>query len=295
MTGRRSVGIALVLAAVAVATVLPGLGGRRIDGTPIPAALAASPRIGECLLMPGQTGTGSGDASFGPCDGTTLGEVVAVHHRAIGSPAPPPEISCRASAVRYAGLLDLGTGYAPAGSPPTSAAGSPSAEPPAWTYPFRVDTRWIPQAPTLPATTSAWYACLASPPTTWQQGTLAGAFTGGRLPGAYGRCWVTTDPRPGNAMVACRWPHSAELIGIAAVDGDVAPAALQQSCRQLAAALLGRADPTVDGAVSAEVGPGDPIDPMASGAAFCYLRTADDRLIDGSLVGLKSASLSYQR
>jgi hypothetical protein len=263
----------------------------------MPGALAHSPRVGQCLLMPGQIGTGSGDTSFGPCAGTTLGEVVAVHHRAIGSPAPPPDISCRVAAVRYAGLRDIGAGYVPAVSrfPPTAAGGSTGAGRPAWTFPFRVETRWVAQAPGLPAPTSTWYACVASPPTTWQQGTLAGAFAGGRLPGGYGRCWVATDPQPGNAMVACRWPHTSELIGIATPGGDVGEASVQQSCRELAAVLLGRADPTVDGAVSAGVSRGNPVDPTASGAVFCYLRTTDGRLLEGSLVGLKSASLSYQR
>lgn len=275
-------GVALLMAVTVIVLVLPPVDGRRVSGVPVPIDLPGPPPIGACL----QPVEAAGFPRFGSCDsGAALGEVVTVRYRPAGASTPPAEDVCTAAIAGYAGLAVTDSGLRRAGPPP-------ARELP-WLIPFVPAHQWLRQAPGLPARTSAWDACVASPPTTWQLGSLAGAFAGGRLPAGYGRCWVARDPKPDDAMIACAWPHNAELVGVVQGMGSGDADRVDASCRRLAAALLMRPDPTANGALAVRVGWGDPLDDGTTSTAYCYLATADHRLVDGSFVGLGESAISY--
>lgn len=283
---RRS-GIVLLIAVVVVVLALPPAGGRRVAGRPGPIGLPEPPAVGQCLQPVEPAGSSPRFPRFGTCDsGTALGEVAAVRFRAAGASGPPSEDDCTAAIAGYAGLRTTATGF---GLPGPSAQQDPQ-----WRIPFQTAPEWVRQAPELPNGASRWDACVASPPMMNRQvGTLADAYAGGRLPAGYGRCWVARNPEPQDAMIACAWPHIAELLGVVARPATDDADRTAGSCRRLAAQLLGRPDPTVDGALAVRVGWGDPVEDAAGTSAFCYLATADGRLIEGSLVGLGRSAISY--
>ena len=278
-------GITILVAVAVIVLALPPVDGRRVSGVPIAIDLPAPPPIGACLQPVGWAGSSAEFPRFGSCNSdTALGEVVAVRYRGARASGPPAEGDCTSAIADYAGLSETATGFRPYG-----VAGRDLP----WMVPFAPMHQWLRQAPGLPTRTSNWDACVASPPTTWQLGSLADAFAGGRLPAGYGRCWVARNPEPDDATIACAWPHTAELVGVVAGPGANDADLLDKSCRRLAGTLLARSDPTVDGALAIRVGSGDPIDDDAATSAYCYLATVDDRLVDGSFVGLGESAISY--
>ncbi|HEY7814788.1 MAG TPA: hypothetical protein VIC62_16195 [Nakamurella sp.] len=288
----RWVGLVLLAAIGVIVVAVPPADGRRVPGRPQAVELPVPPRPGQCLMAPLFDPGSAPDPPpafprFDRCDsGTALGEVVVVHTRSSAETGPPPTGACRDAVAAYAGLRRTPAGYVPThGDAPTDEV--------SWIYPFESDQQWVPQAPDLPAATSTWFACVAGPPTTRQQGSLESAFAGGRLPPGYGRCWVATNPAPGNAVVACAWPHTAELVGIATDVSAIDPSVVQGSCQRLAARLLDRSDPTVDGRLSVRIGQGDPLGGGAPNTAFCYLAGTDGRLLEGSMIGLGPAAITY--
>lgn len=278
-------GIALLIAVTIIVLVLPPVDGRRSSGVAVPIDLPRAPSIGACLQPVGRPGSSAAFPRFGSCEsGTALGEVVAVRLRVAGASLPPPEDDCSAEIAEYAGLTVTATGFRP--PRPATDGGL------RWQVPFEPAHQWLRQAPELPPGTSEWDACVSSPPTTWQLGSLAGAFTGGRLPAGYGRCWVARSPDPEDAMIACAWPHTAELVGVVSGPGSDDAELVDRSCRRLAADLLARPDPTVNGALTVRAGRGDPLGDTRT-TAYCYVATADNRLVDGSFVGLGESAISY--
>ncbi len=264
-------------------------------------ALPGPPDPGTCLQVP--TGTQVTTTTpptlpqrprFGRCDaGQTLGEVVTVHDEPTWEIGPPTTDDCGMAAAVYAGLLVTvdGDDYV------TELAGSGRAsdDPVSWRFPFAPVTQWVAQAPDLPMKNSTWFACVVQPPTGGQQGSLAAAFTGGRLPDSYGICWATAAPAPGTPMVGCGSPHLTELLGGATVadGGDGVPGPIEQSCHDLAVRLLGRDDPTAAGALTVNVWQGNPITGTSSRDVACYLGVTGDRPIEGSLIGLKAGAITY--
>ena len=283
----RWAGIVLLVAVAVLALALPPLGGRRVAGRPGPIELPDPPAVGQCLQAAEPAGTSPRFPRFGTCDsGSALGEVAAVRFRVAGAAGPPGEDDCTAAIASYAGLRPTATGW---GLP-----GPAARQDPVWRIPFQAAPEWVRQAPGLPTSASGWDACIASPPmVNWQRGSLADAYAGGHLPAGYGRCWVARDPEPQDAMLACAWPHVTELLGVVTGASTDDPDRTAGSCRHLAAQLLGRPDPTVDGALAVLVGQGDPIDDDTETAAFCYVATTDGRLVEGSLVGLGGAAIDY--
>jgi hypothetical protein len=279
-------GIAVLMAVAVIVLTMPPVDGRRVAGLPVPITLPGPPSIGTCLQPVASAASSAEFPRFGSCDsGTALGEVIAVRFRDAGASSEPAEEDCTAAIAEYAGLSVMATGFRPHNS-------VVNRELP-WQVPFRPARQWVRQAPMLPHATSAWDACVASPPTTWQVGSLAGAFAGGHLPAGYGRCWVARNPEPRDAVIACAWPHTAELVGVVSGPGTDDAGLVDRSCRRLAADLLARTDPTVNGALVVRADWGDPLDDHAATTAYCYVATADDRLVEGSFVGLGESAISY--
>jgi hypothetical protein len=278
-------GIVVLVAVIVTVLALPPVDGRRVAGLPVPIDLPRPPPVGACLQPVAQIGSAD-FPRFGRCDsGTALGEVVSVRFRVAGASGQPPDEDCTAAIADYAGLSVTATGFRP--RTPAMDRDLP------WRVPFDPSRQWLRQAPGLPPGTSSWDACVASPPTTWQVGSLADAFAGGRLPAGYGRCWVARNPEPRDAVIACAWPHKAELMAVVSGAGTDDAGLVDRSCRRLAADLLARPDPTVNGTLVVRAGWGDPLDDNTATSAYCYVATADDRLVEGSFVGLGESAVSY--
>jgi hypothetical protein len=299
----RWIGLALLAAIGLIVAAVPPVDGRRVAGSAQVAELPAAPQVGTCLRYPGAarpggpaTSTTRAQRTFGPCDEQpALGEVVAVDVLSAGQVGPPPPEVCSDEAAAYAGLQPTPDGYATVN--PTAAPGgsASAADPVRWTNPFTSITEWVAQAPSLPDSASTWFACLVQPITGLQYRSLAGAFDGGTLPANYGTCWVASAPAPGDATVACGWPHLSELIGGGAVGDDATDDVVERSCHDQAARLLGRDDPTVGGILSVHVWQENPADGQSSREIAGYLRVTSGRLIEGSLIGLKSGTVTFVR
>lgn len=294
---RRLAGALLVLLSFVAAAVISSVAGRGLAGSPTVADLPEPPAVGECLLIGAQrhsTGLPSSvpaTSIYGPCGtagAATIGEVVAV--RALSGADRAATVSgdgCRSSALTYAGLRPLGDAFAVPGAPPD--------DPIQWRYSVDVRTSWVTQLPTQPGA-SSWAACVVRPNTSSPGvGRLAAAFDGGTLPGGYGTCWQSSDLSAASQMVDCREPHLAELIALGRAVGDelLDPDEVRRSCAAQAAIVLRRADPTVGGALAVRVHPEHRASSRVRSNPACFVTTADDRLIVGSLVGLGPAPISY--
>lgn len=301
---RRLAGAILVLLAFVGATVLSSVAGRGLAGTPAAIPLPDPPAVGDCLLAaastpsaadPADGRTGPIGSAFGPCDPSGLnpaagpaGEVVAVRSLAgAGRGTVPADEGCRSSALIYAGLRPRGDAFA--------MPGTPADDPILWRYSVDVRTTWITQLPAHPRAGS-WAACVARPGAAGSgPGRLAGAFSGGALPGGYGTCWQSDELSAAVQFVDCREPHVAELIalGRAAGDGPVDPDRVRQSCLAQAALVLRRPDPTAGGELTVRVDPDRPPTAWAALSPACFVTAADDRRLVGSVVGIGERPLPF--
>jgi hypothetical protein len=126
---------------------------------------------------------------------------------------------------------------------------------------------------------------------------LAEAFDGGKLPDGFGFCWAQSMPSAKGA-VACGGRHLAELVSLGTIpDGAaIAPADIDDSCKRLAAQVIGRSDPTAAG----ELAVGTSVSPEAARAAgqplhvICYFEPLK-RALFGSLIGLRDRPIPYSK
>ena len=224
-----------------------------------------------------------------------FGEVVAIT-RATGGVdirrlrAETSGTDCRAAALTYAGLTAINGRYVP--------RGYLAPDPVTWTFSITIRTHWV--SPSLPGQSSGstWAACVVGPADgSSYVGVLAGAYSGGRLPEAFGVCWNLREVSVAIQKVDCRQPHLAELIAmgkIAERDG-VTPSDTNSSCLSLAVDVMGRTDPTADGGLTVLIDP-DATDSIrwtteATGVV-CYI-VPKTHSLDGTVVGLRDRPVPY--
>ncbi len=314
---RRLAGALLVMAVLAVAVVMPLLGGRRITGLAEPVAVPRDPRMGDCLLqMP------EGIAPALPRSGSSVS--TAATPAAVSLPLGPRAVSCRSSAVaaevvltitaagdietrqrkvartgidcheaalRYAGLTRSAEGFRPASMTPGQAADDPVS----WRMSINIRTAWVYPSPFLRSQGRIWAACVVAPPSDVPYtGSLADAFTSGRLPDGYGTCWSSTQVSAGTAFTSCHQPHVAELISVGSAGPTADSASLRASCERLAALTMGRTDPTAGGALSVKTSPPEfsVADENRSNNVVCYI-TSSDRQLVGTLMGLHDSPVPF--
>ena len=310
----------MVVAVFAVAVVVPLLGGHRTAGTAVPVAIPRDPRLGDCLLQrpdgiapafsrpavdaPG-TATTSAAVSLpiGPtivsCQSSSVAAEVVLTVSAEGDlptrrrRVAESGIDCHAAAMSYAGLAHSREGFRPAGVTSAQAA----ADPVAWRMSINVRTAWVFPSPFLQSAGRIWAACVIAPPSDAPySGSLADAFTTGRLPDRYGTCWNAPVVSPAVEAVDCQQPHLSELLSVGVV-GDrsrVSTGDLRESCRRLAVAAVGRPDPTDGGRLVLKTTPTRmyPSDLDRSVSVSCYLTTAGPPL-SGTLMGLHDRPVPF--
>ena len=244
---RRLIGALLVVAVVAVAVVVPARDGLRIAGRATAIELPADPGVGDCLLV---------TASFGPCTGQpAIGEVVFDRHRnrrplrSTRAGRIRAERTAGAAALSYAGLTAIDGRYVP--------RQHQQPDPVNWKFSINVRTTWVLPTALQRAAGRTWAACVVEPAGGSRYlGGLAEAYSGGRLPNAYGVCWSSREVGVGMHKVDCAEPHLAELIAIGNVArDDVNPTEISGSCQSLAAEVIGRSDPTADGGLTVRIDP----------------------------------------
>ncbi len=318
---RRLIGALLVVAVFLVATVVPLLGGHRSTGIAQPAPIPRDPRMGDCLrerpqgiepasAQPGVSGS-VGNANtptavsspLGPalvsCQSVSVAAEVVLTVAAAGSlearqrRVAETGIDCHAAALRYAGLIRSAKGFLPA----TVSAAQAAEDPVGWRMSINLRTAWVYPSAFLRSAGRIWAACVVAPPSDGPyRGSLAGAFDTGRLPDRYGTCWNAPTVTPAVETVDCRQPHPSELlsVGVIADRSTVSTADLRESCRRLAAAAVGRLDPTAGGRLVLKTTPerlySSELDRSVS--VLCYLTSAD-RPLSGTLLGLHERPMPF--
>lgn len=311
MPVRRLVGALLVVAVVATALVIPALDGLRIAGRPAAIELPADPRVGDCVFaaagnagsepdltfatamipLPRSDQLHTPDAigvAFGPCTGQLIvGEVVAIataedSQRAGVSTTVAGE-GCRAQALRHAGLVPRDDDYAL----PDQVA----TDPVEWDVSINLPTTWVVPSAVLQSSGRTWTACVVTTKyMTEYRGRVAGAYSGGRLPDAFGTCWNSREVRVAARTVNCGDPHLAELTAVGTVADRATTGAsnIRSSCERLSAGVMGREDPTASGVLGVSIAP-DYYDSTAwstrSLNIVCYIVPTEHSLA-GTLVGL---------
>jgi hypothetical protein len=139
-------------------------------------------------------------------------------------------------------------------------------------------------------------ACVAAPLSgASYRGQLAGAFSGGTLPDAFGFCWAQNTPSAVGS-VPCSGRHLSELVSLGTIpDGaGIAPEDIESSCRELAAQVIGRSDPTAAGDLA--IGTLVSSDAATSSTlhVICYIQPLT-RPLTGTVVGLRDRPLPYAK
>ena len=315
---RRLAGALLVVAVCAAAAVVPLFGGLRVVGTARTIVLPTDPQVGDCVVA-GPTGSlevpgelspalappGSSElavsatpvlVSFQACAGQpVLGEIVGV----ASSPAmanhtfaaPPIGLDCRSSGLEYAGLVAVDNRF--------ELPDGPLDDPVSWNISIDTGNRWVVPAPWLLAAGKTWSACIVTPRDGGvYQGRLADAFSGQRLPDAFGTCWDSSQVSAASRRVNCGQPHVAELISAGRVQdlGTVGSAQIVASCTTMAARVMRRDDAGAGGELSVQTSPDAVrISLRTSGSLsiLCYVAASGDRQLAGTIVGLGERPIPY--
>lgn len=314
---RRLGGALLVVAVVVAAIVIPARGGLRIVGSPVVGAPPAAPQVGACVYqrpadppentgmlalpastpLPASHGRSPATANaltIGVCDGQpAVGEVVAIGRaRPDGLGLRPPAQDCRPLALRYAGLVRTEAGYV--------LPGQRTTDPVSWTFSINLRSGWMMPSAPLRAVGQTWAACVVASPVTDQYlGRVATAYGGGRLPDEFGTCWNSRDVSAGVTPVDCGSPHLSELIAVGTVRdrATATTASVISSCRNLAASVIGRSDPTASGSLAVHISPRsiESSQPAANPlTTVCYVVPTGHSLT-GTLVGLGDRPIPFAR
>ncbi len=315
---RRLVGALLVVVVLSAAIVLPPLfTGARVAGSASPIALPAPPHVGSCLLysLPargdgltdgtsidlaayraGQSAKDPDIAVFGPCDGEIAGEVVDL----IDAPgdaasrlatAVGAEKQCRAAASDYTGL-DVAAARLPG-------LRDAATNPVRWSPSANLRYRWVQPESLQRAAGRTWLACVVTPsrPVLYS-GSVAAAFSTGRLPTPFGLCWAGADVRAGMGVVDCNQPHRSELLSVGRVENPTnwTSTQVRQACARVATTFIGRSDPTAGGALEITVTPPDLDRRLLWDAPLdltCYVTGGGGRQLDGTLLSLGDRSIPF--
>lgn len=317
----------MLLLAVTLALVGPGIGGRGMRGEASTAPLPGPPAVGDCLLRePAALPTGPALAvpevasdggvtdsatlpavsvaslgtAPGGCAGTVLGEVVAVltdraavTEALTRSSGAERDARCRAAAVDYVGLRTVDGTARLRGAPPDQAALD-------WSPALPITTRWVGPDRLRRQAGQLWMACVLTPASAQRyRGTVRGTMGAGVPPSAYGLCWPTVDlaavPRP----VDCAGPHRGQLIATASLAEPASAdfAAVLASCRDVTARLMLRDDPEGSGDLVVRTDPAEPPPTrrFTQGpiTVACFVASADGRELDETLLGLGESAVRY--
>jgi len=295
---RRLAGVVVLMLVVVAATVAPSLSGQRVAGSAVVMTFPDPPAVGDCALSAlDAEGANFGIPSdvdvttvtWGPCAGEVYGEIVAGASADAAADATDGRRGggCYRAAATFAGL-DTSARRA-------TVPGAPSYPGVFWAPTLGFDSHRVVPGEQERQAGREWSACLAAPVVLGRyQGTLKQAFGSGQLPPEFGFCWEGTNLDLAPALVRCDEPHPAELLATATVRdrsfSDHEQSAIQ--CRQFAALIMQRLDPTAGGALATVI---DPVTsdgastPDAPETVGCFVVPTGSRELIGTLVGLGEA------
>ena len=165
-------------------------------------------------------------------------------------------LDCRAAALDYAGLVRNEGNY--------SIPGATAVDPVLWRLSVDLLGTWVLPGELLQAAGRTWAACVVAP---------------------------TTADR------VCNESHQAELISSGSVPDRAAttPAAIQQSCEELAAGVMRRTDPTAGGGINVRISPEtSDIQTLRAGNldVVCFVIPTEHSLA-GTVVGIGDRPIPY--
>ena len=295
VVNRRWFGVLVVVGVLLAAVLGPDPSTRRVAGNPTPVSVSKPPSIGLCvttLTMADRRAdleevTDFPTAVYGPCDGSTVGEISSVDQAAAparqvtGADYWPLTSQCALDAIGYTGSI-----------PPVvkQGAGRPGILwRPSLTF---VYTPIGPDAAQR-ALGQHWSACVINSPTAHPyDGRLRGSLSNGVLPPAFGSCWPSNDVQS-TRQIPCDEPHSVELLGTTILDTSPIPADdVRAACAVFAGRVMRTTDPNRQGVQL------DILDFMAPSANFpagnsvlrdqyvsCYAMAPPGSRFGGTLVG----------
>jgi len=298
---RRLAGIIVLILVVVTATVAPTIGGRRVAGSAVAKVFPEPPGFGDCAVapLPGSPESGrptefvATDITWGPCTGGIAGEIVGLRGRDTLEDAQggPTRGWCFRQAAEFAGLDTAGS--------QATVRGAPNIEGISWAPTVGFDARRVVPGDDERRAGQTWVACLVVPiaPVTYH-GTVGRGFESGMIPDEFGLCWDGTDLDRDVALIGCDRPHPAELLATGRVydRSAVATADITQSCRQMAAAIMGVGDPTAGGELVTVI---DPVQsdgaraPNAPQSVGCFVAASGSRQLGGTLIGLGGRSVPF--
>jgi hypothetical protein len=295
---RRLVGALVVAFAVAAALAAPA--GALVAGDARPAPLPPEPVVGDCVTgeipealdFDPETVTVGEELTtpFSACEGEVSGEVVLVASARGDLDARLRAANDLSDDCARATRLVAGIDVAERASRGSSIR---------WTLSPNARYRWVMPDPRSRAGGQTWLACVATPPFAEPYpGSVASAFSGGRLPDAFGSCWADAVIDAGLTSAPCSGPHRAELIAVGRPwRGGISTELAEDSCRAMAARVTGRADPTARGDVEIRLYPANLEGRYARQTVrpdlVCYVIGAAERQIVGTVVGVGDRPLPF--
>jgi hypothetical protein len=276
-TDRRLVGIALMSVVLATLVGVRAVAGWEIPGRPVMAASPPAPESGTCVAPAGMTQLVRPVETIAPgaCSGPHSAEIIFVgtltdNDYPVKLEAPSlagtadfsrAQRVCHDQARRYVGEFD-------------DAA--------RWRVPPRVFVRVTVPSAAAWSTGQRWFTCQLVPQTNLDlvafDGAIAGAQSAARPPAILGSCAQKVD----GPTVDCPLPHGAEQLTVweppTRMQAQRTLRSGPPACTVLAAAIIGRADPTFGGRIAIV----DHIEPLQQS---CWVVATDGSRLTGSLIG----------
>lgn len=270
---RRAFGYGLLVLALVAALCVPGLLGRRADGSATAAPPAPPPTVGQCLApieKPADLDRLTGMPTV-DCTDPHSAEIVFVGQFGAADAYPEntastslvyPYRACALQADQFAGIST------PATAQVNPATGAVAHVRPQIEAPVMVPTRhqWL--------SGQRWYACQIRPagdtlPMSYD-GSASQAAWAATLPAPFARCAQVI----GGDAVPCTEPHYAEQLT------DFIDAHTPLDCHRAAARLIGTADPSFHGSLSLTGWQ------AAGGRTACWATSTTGEPFIGTLLGL---------
>ncbi|MTD15270.1 hypothetical protein GIS00_15110 [Nakamurella sp. YIM 132087] len=283
---RRRIGVTVVALVLLAALVVPGVLGRRVQGTATLAPPAPRPAAGQCLLDLSPSGRQPyPSARVGPCDGGQIGEIVGVHDISV-DPLP-----CWADLTGYLGL-------------PASVYRVDG-----WVVRLAAGTVVFGPDPGQRAAGQRWVGCAVRPPASTSQtlrysGSVRNAFAGGRPPSPFALCAASAEDLLESGTISCAVPHGLETLGNrSTADEAVTQAVLDADCLALARILTVADDPTRGGQLEIRAlaygfggadRPEQGLTHSRNSLATCVVTPADPgRRLGGTVLGLGGSAVPW--
>lgn len=237
------------------AIVSPNLLHRRIAGEAVAITAPGPSGVGDCVTSLPDVGGFISDvevqlptATYGPCAGPIVGEIVSVRE---GVPA-----SGRVPAEQYQQDLSQcaleSIGYT--GSVPPVVPRSDGGQGLVWSPAVVFQQTSVGPSRVQRSVGQRWSACVVGAPVSRPyDGLLRDALTTGVLPTDFGSCWKSETLRDSD-QVACDRPHAVEVLATTGLGSASQTAAeVGRSCRVFAGRMMRTIDPERAGSLSVRI------------------------------------------